>query len=486
MGGPVSGATDAGGGTRDVVEALLRFVHRLREASVPVSMVETMDAIDAVLAVDIGDRSSFKAALGSTLVKRAEHAEIFDSLFEIYFAASRDLAAAAAGSPDEASDLATGWTSEHPAPAEASVSPAMLDALLEALRSGDPDAMARAAGDAVDRFAGIRPDGQTAERYHLYRVLRQVDLWAILQRAVQEERSASGERTALEERLARDEQLRRIEEFRQLIAKEIRRRLSEIRGPAEAARSFTGVSTIEDVDFMRASPTELRQMQEAIRPLARSLAVRMAQRRRRRRRGRLDVRRTLRRSLSSGGVPIDPVFRRPRPSRPDLYLLADISGSVAEFARFTISLLQAMKDEFSKIRLFVFVDGIDEVTSIMGEGAALAPRNLLHRTDAVAADGHSDYGRVFARFWDRYGDASLDPRSTIIITGDARNNYRESGAETLDAIRGRAKRIYWLNPEPREEWDTTDSLQSVYATCCTGVHEVRNLRQLGEFVLEIG
>jgi uncharacterized protein with von Willebrand factor type A (vWA) domain len=488
MGAPVSSATDVGGDTRDVVDSLLRFVHRLRAASVPVSMVETMDAMDAVRVVDIADRAAFKAALGSTLVKRAEHAQIFDSLFDIYFAASRERGAPTArtDATGDASDAGTDWTSEHPSSTEGNVSTAMLDALLDALRSGDPDAMASVAGEAVDRFAGIRPDGQTAERYHLYRVLRQLDLWAILQRAVHEARDDSGERTALEDRLARDEQLRRIEEFRQLIAKEIRRRLAEMRGPAEAARAFTGISTIEDVDFMRASPTELRQMQEAIRPLARSLAVRMAQRRRRRSRGRLDVRRTLRRSLSSGGVPIDPVFRRPRPSRPDLYLLADISGSVAEFARFTISLLQAMRDEFSKIRLFVFVDGIDEVTAIMGEGAELAPRNLLASTDAVAADGHSDYGEVFARFWDRYGDVALDPRSTIIVTGDARNNYRESRLETLVAMQDRAKRIYWLNPEPREEWDTTDSIQSVYAACCAGVFEVRNLRQLGEFVLEIG
>ena len=193
----------------------------------------------------------------------------------------------------------------------------------------------------------------------------------------------------------------------------------------------------------------------------------------------------MRRSLSSGGVPLDPVFRRPRPSKPDIYVLADISGSVAEFARFTISLLRATKGEFSKIRLFVFVDGIDEVTTILDEAVTLAPRNLLYRTDAIAADGHSDYGRVFARFWHRYGDSSLDPRSTVIITGDARNNYRGSGLEAFDAIAARVRKLYWLNPEPRNSWDTTDSIVSTYASRCHGVYEVRNLRQLGEFVLQI-
>ena len=443
-----------------------------------------MDAVDAVRVVDIADPTSFKGSLRSTLVKRAEHVAIFDSLFDVYFAAARARGPSASGAEIGAAGpgAAADWKTDRPA--EGSTSTAMLESLLEALRSGDAEAMSELAAEAVDRFAGIRSGGQTAERYHLYRVLRQLDLWAILQRAVQEEQAASQMRTPLQDRLVRDEQLRRMEEFRQLIAQEIRRRLVESRGTAEAARAFADVA-IEDVDFMTASPNELRQMQEAIRPLARSLAVRLAQRRRRRHRGRLDVRRTLRRSLSSGGVPMDPVFRRPRPSKPDLYLLADISGSVAEFARFTISLLQAMKGELSKIRLFVFVDGIDEVTAILEGNAELAPRNLLHRTNAVAGDGHSDYGAVFTRFWDSYGDASLDPRSTIIITGDARNNYRESGLEALDSIRDRAKKIYWLNPEPRADWDTTDSLLSVYATRCHGVFEVRNLRQLGEFVLDI-
>ena len=194
----------------------------------------------------------------------------------------------------------------------------------------------------------------------------------------------------------------------------------------------------------------------------------------------------MRRSLQTGGAPMEPAFRYPRASKPDLYLLADISGSVSEFARFTMSLLYAMKEEFSKIRLFAFVDGIDEVTDLMKEGShQLAPRNLLYRTDVVTGDGHSDYGNVFERFWHLYGHADLDPRATVIITGDARNNYRPSGVERLRVIQERARKLYWLNPEPRLEWDTTDSIMSTYEPRCDGVFEARNLRQLAEFVYQI-
>lgn len=119
------------------------------------------------------------------------------------------------------------------------------------------------------------------------------------------------------------------------------------------------------------------------------------------------------------------------------------------------------------------------------DGGWLAPRNLLYGTDVLAADGHSDYGNVFERFWHLYGYADLDPRSTVIITGDARNNYREAGAQTLRAIGERSRHLYWLNPEPRERWDTTDSIMTEFEPMCTGAYEVRNLRQLTDFVLEI-
>jgi uncharacterized protein with von Willebrand factor type A (vWA) domain len=226
-------------------------------------------------------------------------------------------------------------------------------------------------------------------------------------------------------------------------------------------------------------------MRESIKPLARILATKMARRRRRRDRGRLDIRRTVRRSLSSGGVLLEPVFRRPKIARPDLYVLCDVSGSVAEFASFTLTLLQAMTAEFSRMRSFAFVDGIDEVTDHLHDVASfLEVRHVLYRADVIRDDGHSDYGSVFERFWERHGDG-LDSRSTIIITGDARSNHREPQVAMLRRIHQRARRVYLLNPEPEDDWNTTDSIVDAYLSAVDGVFEVRNLRQLGETVLRI-
>jgi uncharacterized protein len=211
----------------------------------------------------------------------------------------------------------------------------------------------------------------------------------------------------------------------------------------------------------------------------------MAKRRRRRRRGRLDVRRTLRRSLTYGGVPLHPAFRARRASKPDLYVLADVSGSVIELAKFTLSLLHAMDQEFSKLRSFAFVDGIDVVSKMLhGAGDVLDLQRLFTRAKVVWADGHSNYGDVFATFEDRYG-AGRSGRSPLLIMGAARNNYRDPGLEVLRRLAGRARHLYWLNPEPQEEWNTTDSVISTDALHCDQVFEVRDLRQLVACVDEI-
>ncbi|TML02566.1 MAG: VWA domain-containing protein [Actinobacteria bacterium] len=458
-----------------MARALLRFVHRLRDAGIPVSMVETLDAAECAARIDLANRAELKASLATTLVKRAEHRAAFESLFDIYFALHREqVGPIVTTSLDRA---AGGAGSGAVQPADGGVEEAPSTDLLTTLRA--------LAALAVDQFSGINAARVASERYYLYRILRQLELSELLRQALLADREETEVRTALGDRLNRDELTQRVEEFRKLIAQEVRWRLAESQGAPAAADVFHD-RRIEDVDFLSASPAELRQMREAIRPLAHKLAARIARRRRFRRHGRLDLRRTMRRSLSSGGVPLDPAFRYPKASKPDLYLLCDISGAVSEFARFTMSLLYAMKEEFSRIRLFAFVDGIDEVTDRFdGNSDWLAPRNLLYHTGVISGDGHSDYGNVFRRFWHRYGYADLDPRATVIITGDGRNNYRPPGLDALRLIQERARKVFWLNPEPRRDWNTADSIVEAYAGSCHGVFEARNLGQLADFVYAI-
>ena len=224
-------------------------------------------------------------------------------------------------------------------------------------------------------------------------------------------------------------------------------------------------------------------LRRAIYPLTRKLAVRLARKRRHGRKGPLDFRNTVRHSLSYGGVPAEPKFRYPRPAKPEIFVVADISGSVAAFARFTLHLVYAIGAQFSKVRAFVFIDGIDEVTSYFDgvEDIAEAVHRVNTEADVVWVDGHSDYGHAF-EVWHERHIREVTRKSSIILLGDARNNYHASQAWTLAEMRKKARRLFWLDPEPRGYWDTGDSIVGEYGIHCDGVFECRNLRQLEGFV----
>ena len=195
------------------------------------------------------------------------------------------------------------------------------------------------------------------------------------------------------------------------------------RGPEAMARTLRKPLP-EDIDFMHASKEELNNLRKAIAPLTRKLAVRLARKRRHGRKGPLDFRNTVRHSLSYGGVPAEPKFKYPRPAKPELVIVADISGSVAAFARFTLHLTYALNTQFSKVRSFVFIDGIDEVTEFFTgvEDIVDAIHRVNTEADVIWVDGHSDYGHAFETFWERWGK-ELNPKTSVLLLGDARNNY---------------------------------------------------------------
>jgi hypothetical protein len=325
-----------------------------------------------------------------------------------------------------------------------------------------------------------RPVGGT---YYLYRTLRRLDLKDLEERLIEALMNDEA-MSDLDRRLMREEVEERIERLREEIEDEIRRRLVADRGRDAVARTLRR-PLVEDVDLMHATTKDLQEMEAAIGPLTRKLAARLA-RRRRRREGRLDFRRTMRKSLATGGVPADPQFRHPRPHRPEVWLLCDISGSMATFSRFTLQFTHAMSTHFSKLRSFAFVDTIDEVSDFFGPGVDFgsALRRITTEAEVVWLDGHSDYGNSLESFLNRYGK-QLTPRTTVIITGDARNNYRPPRDRVLADIAGAARAVVWLNPEPQAYWDTGDSAMSHYSAHCTSVHEVRTLRQLEQFIEEL-
>jgi uncharacterized protein with von Willebrand factor type A (vWA) domain len=359
----------------------------------------------------------------------------------------------------------------------------LMNILMNALMNGDQALMRALARQAVQRFAGMEPGRPVGGTYYLYRTLRNLDLDGMLDKLMEaSKQEVGGELTKLEERLEKDEYNDRIEKFKQEVEAEIRRRLVADRG-AEAMAKTLRKPLPEDVEFMHASRDEMQNLKKSLQPLTRKLAARLARKRRHGRKGPLDFRNTVRHSLAYGGVPAEPKFKYPRPAKPELIVIADISGSVAAFARFTLMLVYAISGQFSKVRSFVFIDGIDEVTEYFKktEDISEAIHRINTEADVIWVDGHSDYGHAFEVFWDKYGK-EINPKSTVLLLGDARNNYHASQAWVIKEIRQKARHVYWLNPEPRSYWNTGDSIVGEYGTHTDGVYECRNLRQLEAFV----
>jgi uncharacterized protein with von Willebrand factor type A (vWA) domain len=485
-----------------MVDVLSGFVGELRAAGLPVSMTEHVDAMAAVGQVPLEDRVAFKYALGATLVKNDAHWRAFETIFDVYFSngagmwsqAELGAGAGSAGDGDEqetlrlAAELADARLAlgaDADAELAALGTEELLERLYRALLEGDEELLAALARHAVTRFAGMEPGRPVGGTYYLYRTLRHLDLDSIQARLLGSLTPDSAEGDAmsdLEARLAQEEFDARMEQLRRLIESEIRRRLVADRGPQAMAKALRRPLP-EDVDFMHATQEELISLRRAIQPLTRRLAVRLARKRRHGRRGPLDFRSTVRHSLSYGGVPAEPKFRYPRPAKPEIVVIADISGSVAAFARFTLQLVYAISSQFSRVRSFVFIDGIDEVTDFFDgvEDIAEAIRRVNTEAEVVWVDGHSDYGHALETFWNRWGQ-QMTPRTSVILLGDARNNYHSSQAWVVQELAKRARHLFWLNPEPRSYWDTGDSIVSQYGLYCDGVYECRNLRQLERFV----
>lgn len=475
-----------------VLDLLSGFIVELRNAGLPVSLTENLDAMEAVKEIPIEDRQAFKYALGATLVKSNSHWRAFETIFEVYFSLrgpkyniSDDPNATEEELWRRAQDQQRQGEGKGSAGGSMdSLTPEEIAAMLmRALMNGDQALMRALARQSVQRFAGMEPGRPVGGTYYLYRTLRNLDLDNMLEKLMQANRDqAEEELTHLEERLEKDEYQTRIENFKQEVEAEIRRRLVADRG-AEAMAKTLRKPLPEDVEFMHASREEMQSLKKALYPLTRKLAARLTRKRRHGRKGPLDFRNTIRHSMGYGGVPADPKFRYPRPAKPELMVIADISGSVAAFARFTLMLVYAIQGQFSKVRSFVFIDGIDEVTSFFRstEDIAEAIHRVNTEADVVWVDGHSDYGHAFDVFWDRYGK-DISSKTTVLLLGDARNNYHAAQSWVVKEIKKRARHVYWLNPEPRSYWDTGDSIVGEYGGFTDGVYECRNLRQLEKFV----
>ncbi len=434
---------------------LLAFAEDLREEGVAIGTSEMLDAFDALQEVPWTDREDFKEALAATLAKSPEDRRVFELVFERFF-----FRAAEAEATRQQISEGQGLQGAEDIDLDT-----LRRQIAEALRDGQEGSMRDLARLAIAAFG--RGEGSGVLGVDVQRIRRQLGLRAEPQADLPED---DPRRDGIPR-----EQLRRFEAH-------LRRELE--RGLIERTSSLPPKRPLNDLD--RALPTgpaqDLAQVHRVVAQLKRRLATQGRELRGRNRHAHVDVRRTMRASLQTGGVPVELKFRPKRPRRPEIFVLCDVSTSVTSASTFFLSVLHALHDSFRKLRSFVFIERISEVTDVFERERDFRAASEAIGRDAGVADisGYTDYGRVWTEFLTLIED-ELHPRATVIVLGDARTNGRPPRDDVFAAITAKAGRTFWLNPEPRLYWNYGDSVIAAYERHCVAF-ECWRTDQLEDFV----
>ncbi len=435
---------------------LLELADELRREGMAVGTSELLDAFEALRAVSWADQGEFQEALAATLAKSQEDRRVLELVFDRFFYRVAEREAGARGLKEGAT-----LRGEGNGQIDLEELRGRIRDTLRGESEGDLRDLARLAIAASGRLG----EGSGVIGVDVQRIRRTLGL--------------KGDAMAGERADPHSVPRERLREFEGHVRRELERALIERTGSLPPARP------LRELD--RALPTgpaqDLAAVHRVVAQLRRRLATQGHEHRGRHRSSVVDVRRTMRQSLGTGGVPLELRFRPTRPRRPELFVLCDVSTSVTSASVFFLSVLHALHDSFRKLRSFVFVERISEVTEVFERERSFGDVSRAIAGDAGVADvsGYTDYGRVWLEFLEQVMD-DLDPRSTVIVLGDARTNGREPHAKVFSHVAARAGRTFWMNPEPRLYWNYGDSVMAAYEPYCTGVFECWTTQQLEAFV----
>ena len=433
---------------------LIAFCEELRNEGLAVGTSELLDAFAALDQVPWTRAANFREALAATVAKSQEDRRVFELLFDRFFFRAVEA---------EALEREIGESRRYEGGDALDVEE-LREAVRRAIVAGDDGEMRDLARLAIAAF-GRRGQGSGVVGVDVQRIRRTLGLQSL----------GRGEAGADKPALDRDA----VNRFERHLRRELERALIERTGKLPPSRPLA--------ELDRALPTsaaqDLSAVHRAVAQLKRRLATLGHEQRGRRRASAVDIRRTMRASLETGGVPLRLKHRPRHPRRPEIYVLCDVSTSVTSASVFFLSVLHALHDSFRKLRSFVFIERISEVTEMFErERDFRAVSQRISREGGVAdVSGYTDYGRVWLELGELIGD-DLGPRSTLIVLGDARTNGREPHAEVFAGVCQRAGRTFWLNPEPRLYWNYGDSVMAAYERHCTAAFECWTTRHLERFV----
>jgi uncharacterized protein with von Willebrand factor type A (vWA) domain len=432
---------------------IIAFCEELRGEGVSVGTAEILDAFEALEAVPWTDPADFREALAATIAKSQEDRRVFELLFDRYFFRAAEAEALEQGIRED----------RRYEGGERLDLDQLREAIRQAIAQGSDGDMRDAARLAIAAF-GRQGEGSGVVGVDVQRIRRTLGLQV-----------GGPDPQDGEPRLEREQ----IQAFERHLRRELERALIERTEKMPPSRPLAELDRA-----LPTSPTQdLASVHRAVAQLKRRLATLGHEQRGRKRASAVDMRRTMRASLETGGVPMRLRYRPKRPRRPEIYVLCDVSTSVTSASVFFLSVLHALHDSFRKLRSFVFIERISEVTEVFERERDFRTISQKISQEGGVADvsGYTDYGRVWLEFIDLIAD-DLDPRSTVIVLGDARTNGREPHADVFALVAERAGRMFWLNPEPRLYWNYGDSVMAAYERHCTGAFECWTTKHLENFV----
>lgn len=459
-----------------MLERILEFSQMLRRNGVRVSVSENMDAVRALELLGIADRTLFKSALRASLVKRSIDVEPFNRLFDLYFlgqgqssrATEQELMAALGLSPEQFEKMLE-QIREFLRRMDGEVSP-----LTRALLAGELAQVERMMFEAAEGELGemtqwARGTGfidQIAARFMIASIREEIEKFKMAL-------ARTGADAWLSEKISEYAE-QRLRELMRLAQRLLQRELQKKEAAVPGRRRSDDLA---QKSFAYYTEEDIRRMSEVVTRLARRFKNLLSLRRRRARRGRLAVSATFRKNLQYGGVPFRIQLERRRKEKPQVVVLCDISDSVLNASRFMLQFVYSIQDLYTKVRSFVFVSDIGEVTRLFEEHELHQAVEMALRGDVVNVYSHSNFGRAFELFHRNYISA-VTGKTTFVIIGDGRNNYNRANEWVIREIRQKAKQLIWLNPESRLTWGYGDSEMPRYAPYCDLVAECRNIEQL--------
>ncbi|HRH88272.1 MAG TPA: VWA domain-containing protein [Rubrivivax sp.] len=443
------------------------FFKALRGSDLDVSLNAQIDAARATELVGWRERELLKSALGTTLAKNLLDRAIFDETFDRFFRFdSFGTGAVAQGKPGAPAQPQNpppdggGQGSGGPGGCQGSAG----QALSQLLMAGDSAALSRRMQQAA-RDVGLTDIWFFTQKGHYTQKIQQAMGLELLDREISDARR----QTLAPQRLAELELARK-------------RLFNEVRNFVERKLAMYGTAPTRELhdEFLQSQKLssidrrDFARMHEIVRKMARRLAERHARRKRREQRGQLDFRRTQRANAAYGGVLFETYWRSTRVERPKVVAICDVSGSVRQYARFLLLFLYSLDELLSDVQSFAFTNHLVEVGATF---EALPVEQAVDKVlNAVGGSG-TDYGQMLLDL-DEQLMHRIDHRTTVLVLGDARNNRGQARTEVMKTLYGRARRVIWLNPEPRSFWGLGDSEMKHYAPYCHIARECNSLRHL--------